>query len=368
MGELRQRSRIALPLVAAAGGMIVPVAIFLAFNAGHSSAEGWGTAMATDTAFALGILALVAKAYPRLRTFILTAAIFDDLIALVVIATAYSQRRFVQGPRSRRALVRSSAVDDADSRCARPPLTIILAAATWVALHESGIHPTVGGLALGLALSAYPPARSDLEQTTAVAREFREQPTAELARQAQRQITATVSPNERVQNRLHPWTSYVIVPLFALANAGTHISGDILSSAATSPITLGIVFGYVVGSRSASSPPPGWPRAAGSGPEATRGLAQLLRRSRRGRNRLHGLAARRHAAFHGEQLTEAKLGILAAAIGATLVSSTYFMTIKRLPQERMRAASRSGGLRRSSTSRCPSTRRSTTSAGRRTRR
>ena len=91
MGELRQRRRIALPLVAASGGMIFPILIFLAFNLGHSSASGWGTAMATDTAFALGILALVAPGYPRLRAFILTLCVFDDLIALIVIATAYSQ-------------------------------------------------------------------------------------------------------------------------------------------------------------------------------------------------------------------------------------------------------------------------------------
>ena len=247
MGELRQRRRIALPLVAAAGGMIVPVAIFLAFNAGHSSAEGWGTAMATDTAFALGILALVAKGYPRLRTFILTAAIFDDLIALVVIATAYSQHVSFRDLGLAVLLFAALLLTMRTLGARGLPLTIILAAATWVALHESGIHPTVGGLALGLALSAYPPARSDLEQTTAVAREFREQPTAELARQAQRQITATdlterarpepAAPVDELRDRS---------PLRARKRGYAHQRGH-PQPAATSPITLGIVFGYVVG-------------------------------------------------------------------------------------------------------------------------
>jgi Na+/H+ antiporter NhaA len=333
MGELRQRRRIALPLVAAGGGMLVPVLIFLALNAGKSSAGGWGTAMATDTAFALGILGLLAPGYPRLRTFILTLAVFDDLIALLVIATAYSEHvsfgalalaiAFFAALLGLRAFGLHS-----------PALTVALGVATWVALHESGIHPTVAGLALGLSFSAYPPVRTDLEQTTALAREFREQPTAQLARETQRGITAAISPNERLQYRLHPWTSYLIVPLFALANAGTHISADILSSAATSPITLGIVIGYIVGKPvgilAASwlatrrrlgglRLPVGWPNLFGGAAIAGIGFTVSL------------LVAT--LAFHGEQLTEAKLGILGAAIGATAVGSIYFTVLRRLPRE-----------------------------------
>jgi Na+/H+ antiporter NhaA len=333
MGELRQRRRIALPLVAAGGGMLVPILIFLAFNAGGSGAGGWGTAMATDTAFALGILGLIAGGYPRLRTFILTLAVFDDLIALLVIATAYSEHVsfealafaivfFATLLASRAAGVHSL------------PLAIALAIATWVALHESGIHPTVAGLALGLALSAYPPARTDLEQTTVLAREFREQPTAHLARETQRGITMAISPNERLQHRLHPWTSYAIVPLFALANAGTHISADILSRAASSPITLGIIVAYVVGKplgilaaswlatrrwMGGLRLPVGWPNLFGGGAVAGIGFTVSL------------LVAT--LAFEGEQLTEAKLGILGAAIGATAVGVLYFTALKRLPAE-----------------------------------
>ena len=332
MGELRQRRRIALPLVAAGGGMLVPVLIFLAFNAGESSAGGWGTAMATDTAFALGILGLLAPGYPRLRTFILTLAVFDDLIALVVIATAYSEH--VEFAALGLAVLFFAALLGLRAYGVRNiAVGIALGVATWVALLESGIHPTVGGLALGLALSAYPPARTDLEQTTALAREFREQPTAQLARETQRGITASISPNERLQYLLHPWTSYLIVPLFALANAGTHISADILASAATSPITLGIVFGYVIGKPvgilTASwlatrkwfglRLPVGWPNLFGGAAIAGIGFTVSL------------LVAT--LAFEGEQLTNAKLGILGAAIGATAIGSLYFMTLNRLPRE-----------------------------------
>jgi Na+/H+ antiporter NhaA len=333
MGELRQRRRIALPLVAAAGGMIVPVAIFLAFNAGRSSMHGWGTTMATDTAFALGILVLLAKGYPRLRTFFLTLAVFDDLIALLVIATAYSVD--VSFGDLGLAVLFFAALLLTLRTLGAPglPLAIALGCATWVALFESGIHPTVGGLALGLALSAYPPARTDLEQTTTLAREFREQPTAQLARETQRGITAALSPNERLQDRLHPWTSYVIVPLFALANAGTHISADILSNAITSPITLGIVVGYVIGKPVGILTvswlatrrwfglrlPVGWPNLFGGAAVAGVGFTVSL------------LVAT--LAFDGEQLTDAKLGILGAAIGATALGSLYFTLLRHLPRE-----------------------------------
>lgn len=333
MGELRQRRRIALPLVAAAGGMIFPVAIFLAFNAGGAGADGWGTTMATDTAFLLGLLGLLAKGYPRLRIFFLTLAVFDDLIALLVIATAYSVH--VSWWYLGLAVLFFAALLVAFRVLGTNglPLVIFLGCATWVALFKSGIHPTVGGLALGLALSAYPPARTDLEQTTAQAREFREQPTAQLARQTQRGIASAISPNERVQDRLHPWTSYVIVPLFALANAGTHISADILSSAVRSPITLGIVVGYVAGKpigiltaswlatrkRFGLRLPVGWANLFGGATLAGVGFTVSL------------LVAT--LAFDGQDLTDAKLGILGAALGATVLGSSYFTILRRAPQE-----------------------------------
>ncbi len=333
MGELRQRRRIAIPVVAAIGGMTVPILIYLAFNAGHSSSNGWGAAMSTDTAFALGMLALVARGYPRLRTFLLTLVVFDDLAALLVIATAYTHHVSFVALGIAVALfcvligLRYFGVRSL-------PLAIGVGVATWVALHESGIHPTIGGLALGLALSAFPPARTDLEQATALARSFREQPTAELARSTQLGVTAAISTNERLQYRLHPWTSYGIVPLFALANAGIHINGDVLRAAATSPVTLGILVGYVAGKPAgiliaswlASRRrlgglrlPVGWATLAGGGAVAGIGFTVSL------------LIA--SLAFHGDRLREAKLGILGAALGASLLGWLVFRTMALLPRD-----------------------------------
>lgn len=333
MGELRYRRRIAIPVVAAFGGMAVPILIYLAFNAGHSSIDGWGAAMSTDTAFALGVLALAARGYPRLRTFILTVVVFDDLAALLVIATAYSSHvslaalaiaagAFAALIALRAFGVRSLAV------------AIVLGVTSWVALYESGIHPAIGGLALGLALSAYPPARMDLEVATARAREFREQPTAELARSVQLGITGAISPNERLQYTLHPWTSYGIVPLFALANAGIHVNGDILRAAASSPITLGILVGYVAGKPAgilAASwlssrrflgglrVPVGWATLTGGGIVAGIGFTVSL------------LVA--SIAFKGDQLTQATLGILGGAIAASLLGTLVFRLLALLPRE-----------------------------------
>src|SRR5262249_51829968 len=123
----------------------------------------------------------------------------------------------------------------------------VLGTAAWVAFFESGVDPVVVGLAIGLITSAYPASREELERATRLVRSFREQPTPELARTAQRGLEYAISPNERLQGLFHPWTSYLIVPLFALANAGIPLDADFLRQAATSRLTLAIVFGYVLG-------------------------------------------------------------------------------------------------------------------------
>ncbi len=332
MGELRDRRRLALPLTAGVAGMAVPITIYLAANAGRPSAHGWGAVMSTDTAFALGMLALVGRRFPdRLRAYLLTVTVVDDVVAIVVIATVYS--RNVALPALLAALgifgvmllVRAGGVRTG-------AVYALLGTAAWVALNSSGVEPIVLGLAMGLLTYAYPATRSDLERASEVFRRFREQPTPELARSARTGVVSAISPNERLQQLYHPWTSYVIVPLFALANAGVTISTDFLARAYTSPVTLGILFGYVAGkpigilgfswlvtrlSRGRLRPPVGWAAVAGGGTIAGIGFTVAL------------LVAA--LAFSGARLEEAKLGILSAALCASIATWVVFRATVLLP-------------------------------------
>jgi Na+/H+ antiporter NhaA len=339
MGELRERRRLALPLVVGLGGMAVPIGIYLAINAGSASAGGWGAAMSTDTAFALGMLALVGAGVPdRVRTYLLTFSIVDDVAGIVVIALAYSARINVMAlvtglvilavvMIARRLRVRIGAV------------YLMLGIAAWVALFKSGVDPVIVGLVVGLLALAYPAARSDLEQASESFRLFREQPTPELASQARESVRAAISPNDRLQQLFHPWTSYLIVPLFALANAGIVISGSFLARAYTSPVTLGILVGYVAGkpvgtvtaawlltriSRGRIQPPIGWAAVTGAGTIAGVGfIVSLLIAS---------------LAFHGAELAEAKVGILSAAVASSALTWIVFRVTALLPKRlRLRA-------------------------------
>src|SRR5947209_5667197 len=247
LGDLRERRRLAVPVLAAIGGIAIPVLIYLALNAGRSGGHGWGAAMSTDTAFALGAAALVTpQTAVRLRVFLLTLAVVDDLAALLVIATVYTTHVSLVALAVAIALF-GLLVALRFAPTGRRPLSVGLGLALWVATFKSGIDPVISGLAVGLATSAYPPAREDLERATTLARSFREQPTPELARSAQQSVLSAISPNERLLYGLQPWTSNVIVPLFALANAGIQLSSRLLGDAVSSPITLGIVLAYVVG-------------------------------------------------------------------------------------------------------------------------
>ena len=339
LGELRERRRVALPLVAGLGGMVVPVGIYLAINAGHDSVHGWGAAMSTDTAFALGLLALVGSGLPdRLRAYLLTVAVVDDIVALLVIAIVYSGSISVVpllvafGLFACILLVRAADIH-------LGPVYFVLGTAVWVAFYEAGVDPVVAGLMGGVIALAYPAQRSDLERASDVFRLFREQPTGELSRTARSALRSAVSPNERLQSLWHPWTSYAIVPLFALANAGVHLSAGFLSTAYTSPVTLGIIFGYVLGkpigiagatwlatklSRGRLRPPVGWASVAGAGTIAGIGFTVSI------------LIA--DLAFHGPELDEAKVGVLSAALLAATITWLLVLVTKRLPRrQRIRA-------------------------------
>ncbi len=333
MGELRERRRVALPLAAGVGGMIVPIAIYLAFNAGTSDAHGFGVAMSTDTAFALGMLALVGPRFPdRLRAFLLTFAVVDDVLAILVIATVYTTNLVVGYLVVAAALLLALRVV-AVLGFIWAPVCATVGLLAWVATQASGVDPVVVGLAMGLMTYASPAARLDLERASDLFRLFREQPTPELARTASIGLQAAISPNERLQTLFHPWTSFVIVPLFAVANAGIPIDASFLSHAYTSPVTLGIIFGYVLGkpigitgstllvtklSRGRLRPPVGWAAVAGGGLIAGIGFTVSL------------LIA--NLAFHGDTLDDAKLGVLTAAAVASSLSWLLFRATAKLPQ------------------------------------
>ncbi|MET7568382.1 Na+/H+ antiporter NhaA [Streptomyces sp. NPDC005492] len=334
MGELRDRRRLALPIVAGASGMLVPIGIYLAINGGHGTAHGWGAVMSTDTAFALGMLAVVGRHMPPgLRVFLLTITVVDDFLALVVIAVFYSDHLAVP---ALLVAVGTFAVIVLlmRYRVRRGPVYALLGAVAWVALLESGVDPVVIGLAMGMITYAYPAGRDDLERATGLFRLFREQPTPELERDVRAGIAASISPNDRLQRMYHPWASYVVVPLFALANAGLQISGEQLTRAFTSPVGLGILIGYVVGkplgivsstvltsvlSRGRIRPPVGWGAVTAGGTLAGVGFTVSL------------LIAT--LAFDGTTLEDAKTGILSAVIASFLVGRLVTGAIGLLPPQ-----------------------------------
>jgi Na+/H+ antiporter NhaA len=337
IGELRERRRATMPLLAGIGGMAVAAGIYLAINAGRSSAHGWGVAMSTDTAFALGLLAVVGpRIAERLRGFLLTAVVIDDILALLVIATVYSQG--LDWSALGVAVVLFLLVLIAVRLRVRYGLVyLLLGVGAWVGLFESGVDPIVIGLAMGLLTYASPVEREHLERATDLFRMFREQPTSELARTARMGMNAAVPPNARLQVLYHPWTSRVIVPLFALANAGIPINRDTLSAAATSPVVIGIVLAYVMGkpigilstcwlvsvtSGGRLRPPVGWAAVAGAGTSAGIGFTVSL------------LIASH--AFDGQQRAEAILGVLLAAVLAAALTWAVFRLTSVLPP-RLRA-------------------------------
>ncbi|TDD12179.1 Na+/H+ antiporter NhaA [Kribbella turkmenica] len=334
MGELRDRRRVAVPVVAALGGMLVPALIYLSFNLGTEAAHGWGIVMATDTAFALGVLALIGRRCPpRLRVFLLTLVVVDDVGALTVIALAYTDDLDVV-PLALAVGVFVVVVAFRAAGVTHGAIYFVLGVMLWLALLESGVHATIAGVAMGLVATAYPPSRSALQQASSLWRSFREQPTSGLARSAGRGLRTAISPNERMQQIYHPVTSYLIVPLFAVANAGVEFNREIVGHAATSPITIGIIVGLVIGKLTGIT-----------------GASWLASRRSLGRfpltvpwRPLFGTAAVAgigftvslfiaEISFDGQALEEAKLGIFAASVLATGLSWLIFRLVVRLPSQ-----------------------------------
>jgi Na+/H+ antiporter NhaA len=334
LGELRERTRLAIPVVASLGGMITAAAIYLAINAGGDGSVGWGVAVSTDTALALGALSLLSGGRAiRLRVFLLTVVVIDDLVALLVIGLGYSEDVSVGALAVAVGLFGVLlALRWAGSW--RGPAAILVGTGIWFAMFESGVDAVIAGLAIGLITSAYPPEREQLERSTELTRSFREQPTPELAYSARASLVSSISPNERLQYRLHPWTSRVIVPLFALANAGITVDSAMLSDAIRSPITLGVIAAYCVGKPLgilgatwlATRPMLGgarltvtWPVLIGAAWTAGIGFTVSL------------LVAT--LAFEGPPLDQAKLGVLATALISPVVAWVAFRIVRLLPDE-----------------------------------
>ena len=263
-GELSDMQRAALPIAAAIGGMLIPAAIYFAFNTSGPSADGWGVPMATDIAFALGILVLLGPRVPAaLRILLLALAIIDDIGAILVIAVFYSSGFAIEGLYVvmagllilllfRRLGIRPGVVYFV-------PLMVI-----WGGLYKMGVHPTIAGVIVGMAAPVKP--WLGREQFYAVAQksiaQFQKASQAhdhdpehahhdeELLEPLNRLSLAgreVVAPVVRLQNEFHPWVAFIIMPLFALANAGVNVSGLDFSSPEAMPVMLGVSLGLVVG-------------------------------------------------------------------------------------------------------------------------
>lgn len=244
-GELRDRRRAASPAIAALGGMVVPAALFLAFNLGGPAARGWGIPMATDIAFAVGLVAILgARVQPSLKLFLLTLAIVDDIGAIVVIALFYSDAISLGWLAAAGAVLAFMAVARR-ANVVYTPVFVILGVVVWYFTLKSGVHATIAGVALGLLAPARP--QQDELQAEAVADtlEGKEDITAADLRVTGYLIRESVPVGTRIEDALHPWSSYVIVPIFALANAGVVLSASAFDDG--TPVILGIVAGLVVG-------------------------------------------------------------------------------------------------------------------------
>jgi len=299
-GELHDRQRAALPALAALGGMVVPALLFVAINAGGSGLDGWAIPMATDIAFAVGVLALLGPRVPSgLKLFLLTLAIVDDIGAIVVIALFYS--RGLDGWALAAAVVVVLVVVLMSRLGVDHPLAYVLpGVALWWCLHEAGVEPTLAGVVLGLLTPARP--------------------------------RRGVPVLERLETWLHPWSSFLVVPVFALANAGVVLGGDAIEHALASRVTIGIVVGLVVG------------KFVG-----ILGASTLALRCRVG-SLPSGLGLRHVAgvavlggigftvslfitdlAFRGEVFDDAKIGVLAASAVAALLGMLVLRFLLRGP-------------------------------------
>jgi NhaA family Na+:H+ antiporter len=248
-GELASWRRAALPVLAAAGGMAVPAAIYAAVNAGGPGAPGWGVPMATDIAFALGVLALLGPRVPSsLKVFLLTLAVVDDLGSIAVVALFYS-RGVELGTLALAAglLVVVAALVRAGVWWL--PLHVGLGLAVWLTMWHSGVSPALAGVAMGLLTPARPTAPPEVARDVggALAGQLADDPHPPRLREMLREARGTVPLAERLAHDLHPVSAFLVVPLFAVANAGISLERGALAGAGAGAVLGGVVAGRVVG-------------------------------------------------------------------------------------------------------------------------
>ncbi|CAN5665761.1 Na+/H+ antiporter NhaA [soil metagenome] len=245
-GELMEPRRAALPAIAALGGMVVPALAYAVVNTGGEGIQGWGIPMATDIAFALGVLALLGPRVPStLKVFLLSLAIVDDIGAILVIALFYSGGIDIVWLTAAVAGIIVVVVLKSVNVW-WVPVYVVVGAAVWLATFESGVHATIAGVALGLLTPGQPLDPSALE-ASGLASPEEQRPSPHELRTAQLQASATLSVAERLAHLLHPFTSFAIIPLFAFANAGISLGADDIGQAMGASVTIGVVLGLVVG-------------------------------------------------------------------------------------------------------------------------
>ncbi|WP_408897679.1 Na+/H+ antiporter NhaA [Nocardioides sp. R1-1] len=246
-GDLRDPRTAALPIVAAFGGMVVPAVLYVLIAGGGDAGAGWGIPMATDIAFAVGVLGVLGRRVPSAaRLFLLTLAIVDDIGAILVIALFYTSDLSLGWLAGAVGLLATMALLRA-VRVWSIPVYVVLGVAAWFALLESGVHATLAGVAIGLLTPAGALLRPQVASDYAADCLRDHELDAEELHRLRFLLAESVPMVERLQSRLHPVSSYVVLPVFALANAGVALGDGVLGDALGSAVALGIGAGLVLG-------------------------------------------------------------------------------------------------------------------------
>jgi NhaA family Na+:H+ antiporter len=333
IGELSSLRQAAFPLIAAIGGAILPALFYLIMAHGGETQKGWAIPMATDIAFVLGVLAILGSRIPvSLKIFVTALAIADDLIAVLVIAVFYTER--IQVISLALGLVGVALCFGANLLGIRKPaIYAIIGVFVWYAVLKSGVHATVAGVLLAFTI----PSRTYVDRDSFLKRSRwlidRFEAAAENSSEShcavhmmETQLEMVESPLHRIEHFLHPWVSYLIMPLFAFANSGVRILGNV-AAAARNPVSLGIVLGLFIG-----KPLGIWLFARMSAKSGVAAApAELSWRALFGAAWLCGIGFTMslfiaHLAFgEGALLNMSKIGILAASLASGVCASVFLL-------------------------------------------